>query len=72
MRFWETYLQQTQDEELLRVCAPWFAWRALVLASPQWYPTISNQVRTSLLTFAREVLEERQFRWSDLNYYLVR
>ncbi len=41
--FWQTYLQQTADEQLLALIAPFFAWRALVVASPVWYH-VSNAV----------------------------
>ncbi|HEU5013530.1 MAG TPA: phosphotransferase [Roseiflexaceae bacterium] len=68
--FWETYMRQTEDAELLDVIAPWFAWRALVLASPQWYPTISDDVRQALLTFAQRVMAEPRFRWRMINPYV--
>jgi aminoglycoside phosphotransferase (APT) family kinase protein len=69
--FWESYLNQRADDELLAVIQPWFAWRILVLASPQWYPTLDNAARRKLLTFARRVLNEERFVWQDLNRYLM-
>jgi hypothetical protein len=69
--FWETYLRQRPDDELLTVIQPWLAWRALVLASPQWYPTVDEADRRKLLTLARQVLKLEQFVWQDLNRYLV-
>jgi hypothetical protein len=69
--FWESYLNQRADDELLAVIQPWFAWRILVLASPQWYPTLTNAARRKLLTFARRVLNEERFIWQDLNQYLA-
>lgn len=69
-RFWEQYLATSHDEELISVIQPWYAWRALVLASPQWYPHISDQVRRRLLVFAREVMAFRRFDWQDPNHYL--
>lgn len=69
--FWETYLSQSgDDEELLAVIAPWFAWRALVLASPQWYPSLTDSVRRRLLAFARNVMAEPAFEWRAINNYL--
>lgn len=68
--FWETYLSLTGDLEMLSVIQPWLAWRALVLASPQWYPTISLQTREALLRFAEHVLEESTYRWEAVNSYL--
>jgi hypothetical protein len=68
--FWESYLSQRPDDELLFVIQPWFAWRALVLASPQWYPTLEAEARGKLLTFARRVLAEERFAWHQINRYL--
>jgi hypothetical protein len=68
--FWETYLAQSPDDELLSVIQPWFAWRALVLASPQWYPTLEEAVRRKILTFARRVMAKRSFEWQQINRYL--
>jgi thiamine kinase-like enzyme len=68
--FWNTYLECSEDLELLTVIAPWFAWRALVLASPQWYPTLTNDVRQKLLNFASNVMVDNTFNWQDINLYL--
>jgi aminoglycoside phosphotransferase (APT) family kinase protein len=70
--FWETYLSHSGDDELLAVIAPWFAWRALVLASPQWYPSLTDSVRRQLLTFAMRVMSESCFDWRAINCYLER
>jgi hypothetical protein len=67
--FWETYLAGNQDPELLEVIQPWFAWRALVLASPKWY-SLTDDVRRKLLTFARQVLMADRFAWMAINDYL--
>ncbi|MDX1614640.1 MAG: phosphotransferase [Candidatus Promineifilaceae bacterium] len=69
--FWENYLDGNPDHELLTVIQPWFAWRALVLASPQWYANIAEEVRRKLLHFARQVLATPRFEWSDVNRYLT-
>lgn len=68
--FWERYLHRTQDRELLSVIAPWFAWRALVLASPQWYPNTAANVRQNLLHFAQAVLAQPRFQWQQINSYI--
>lgn len=68
--FWQTYVSHSGDTELTAVAGPWFAWRALVLASPQWYPTLSDDVRNSLLTFARNVLLAPRYEWAAANAYL--
>lgn len=68
--FWNTYLHASQDSMIGFVIQPWFAWRALVLASPQWYPTLTDDVRRKLLTFARGVMTQEFFAWSEINQYL--
>jgi aminoglycoside phosphotransferase (APT) family kinase protein len=69
-RFWEHYLDLRPDYELAGVVQPWLAWRALVLASPVWYPTIAEGVRRKLLTFARRVLSTRRYDYGRVNQYL--
>ena len=68
--FWETYLEMRPDDELLQVIQPWYAWRALVLASPQWYPKLTSEARRRLLTFARRIMAEERFEWREINQYL--
>lgn len=64
-RFWETYLEQRPDDGLLDAIAPWFAWRALVVASPVWYPNIDERARRKLLSFARQVMLAERFDWQQ-------
>lgn len=59
--FWDRYLDASGDRELLSLCAPWFAWRALVVASPVWYPDIDDAVRERLLGFAERLLAGEPF-----------
>jgi hypothetical protein len=60
-RFWSRYLELSKDDGVLRVVAPFLAWRALVLASPIWYPKLSPDARTRLLAFAETALSEEVF-----------
>jgi aminoglycoside phosphotransferase (APT) family kinase protein len=69
-RFWDRYLQLRPDKELLQVIQPWFAWRALVLASPLWYPTISEDVRSKMLFFARQVMSIESYDYRRVNDYI--
>jgi thiamine kinase-like enzyme len=69
-RFWEGYLATRHDEELQTVIQPWFAWRALVLASPIWYPDLGDELRKKILTFARRVLTLDRFEHQRVNDYL--
>lgn len=69
-RFWETYLHHRPDDALQDVIAPWFAWRALVVASPVWYPNVAHDVRRKLLTFARRVMLAARFDWQNVAQYM--
>lgn len=70
MTFWEEYLAQTGDSEILEVIAPFYVFRALVVASPDWYPTHPSGVRRLLLRFAENVLTEQRFDYPNINKYL--
>jgi hypothetical protein len=69
-RFWENYLALRPDEDLVTVIQPWFAWRALVLASPVWYPNISEDIRRKLLRFARRVMSIDRYDYRQVNQYM--
>ncbi|MGE5640065.1 MAG: phosphotransferase family protein, partial [Clostridia bacterium] len=40
--FWERYLERSGDREMFEVVAPFFAFRAVVMANPLWYPAIGD------------------------------
>lgn len=60
-RFWGTYLERSRDPQLLELTPLYFAWRALVLASPVWYPDVDRGVRERLLGFAERLLDGASF-----------
>ena len=68
-RFWERYLAGSGDFEMLRVVAPFFAFRGLVMASPLWYPALSDPVRKKLLAFVFTVLRKDTFNPQEVNHY---
>lgn len=68
--FWQTYLDTTNDRELLRVVAPWFAWRALVVTSPSWYPEVPNAVRDRILIFVERLLSGAPFNPKEVDVLL--
>ncbi|RLI19555.1 aminoglycoside phosphotransferase family protein [Candidatus Bathyarchaeota archaeon] len=68
--FWKTYLNDSQDEEILNVVQPFYAWRALVVASPIWYPNLKAEVRMKLFNFIKNVLSTEKFDIDDVNSYL--
>jgi len=69
LRFWERYLERSGDREILEVAAPFFAWRALVMANPVWYPVLEEALRRKLLDFAQNVLAEERFDPRGANAY---
>ncbi|PDM26729.1 aminoglycoside phosphotransferase [Candidatus Bathyarchaeota archaeon B24-2] len=68
--FWNDYLEKTEDQEILRVAQPFYAWRALVLASPVWYPTLKIEVRRKLINLAVNLLSTETIDLKKMNSYL--
>lgn len=56
-RFWQSYEAARIDPDLLEVAPPWFAWRALVVCNPRFYPGMTERARDALLGFAEDVLQ---------------
>jgi hypothetical protein len=65
LTFTETYLRASGDHEILEVLPPFFAFRALVLAHPRWYPGLSLEVRAALIRFAHATLAAARFEPSN-------
>lgn len=59
--FWDLYLEQSRDQEVLKVAPPYLAWRLLVLANPKWYPQVDGEGRDKLLSLAEHTLEQQSF-----------
>ncbi|OEU68169.1 MAG: aminoglycoside phosphotransferase [Desulfovibrio sp. S3730MH75] len=70
MTYFEEYLERTGDIEILKVIAPFFVFRGLVIASPVWYPDHPVEIRASLLRFIENVLEEEVFDYADFERYM--
>jgi len=68
--FFERYLERTGDDALLEVIPPFFAFRALVVASPTWYPLLTDEVRRTLFNFLENVLAQDEFNYRDVNSYM--
>jgi hypothetical protein len=64
------YLAHSGDVEMLEVMAPFFVFRALVIVSPEWYPTHPPAVRNALVRFLTRVLEDELFDWANVNRLL--
>lgn len=69
--FMDTYLEATADEEMLAVMGPYFVFRGLVIASPQWYPDHAQTVRDGLLRFLENVLSEERFEAQNVERYFA-
>jgi aminoglycoside phosphotransferase family enzyme len=67
--FWNRYLEGTGDQEILTVIPPFYAWRALVIASPVWYPNLRTTVRVKLFNFIQNVLSLETFNITEVNSY---
>lgn len=55
-KFWNTYLTGTHDNALLEVAPPFWAWRALVVANPRFYPGLPAEARDRLLSLVERML----------------
>jgi hypothetical protein len=68
-RFWERYLDKSGDAEILKVAAPFFAFRGLVMAHPVWYPNLAAVVRDRIFNFIQAVLNRDAFDPNEVNSY---
>ena len=68
--FVNQYLEVTKEKDLFKVIQPFFAWRALVLASPIWYPSLEQKVRRQIFRFIHSVLDTEIFEPAKVNEYL--
>jgi Ser/Thr protein kinase RdoA (MazF antagonist) len=60
-RFFTVYSREAREVDVLDAIAPFFAWRALVIASPRWYPNLSPDERGRILAFAERALRAKRF-----------
>ena len=70
--FFDRYLHWTNDEEAFEVMAPFYAFRAAVVASPTLYPDVPDRVRRKLFNFAQNVLDEQSFDRRNVAAYFSR
>jgi aminoglycoside phosphotransferase (APT) family kinase protein len=70
--FWNRYAERSGDSGLADAIAPHFAFRALVLGHPEWYPRESESTRRLLFRFLLSVLEAPRFEPDDVPAYLAR
>jgi len=68
--FTETYLAETADYGFFEVAPPFYAFRALVIAHPLFYPGDTSRTRRMLLDFGRSVMKDEKFHMNRINEYL--
>jgi hypothetical protein len=68
--FFEEYVRRTGDEEIYGVVAPFFAFRAAVVANPVFYPELGNEARRKIFHFTRSLLSSERFEIEKVNGYL--
>ncbi|MBI9081071.1 MAG: aminoglycoside phosphotransferase family protein [Pseudodesulfovibrio sp.] len=68
--YFEEYISQTGDVEIFEVMAPFFVFRCLVIASPEWYPDHPLEIRQRLFRLMENVLEDDIFDWENINKYM--
>ncbi len=60
-RFFTRYLRAFREVDVLESLGPFYAWRALVIASPRWYPNLTAEERDRILGFAERALGSERF-----------
>jgi Ser/Thr protein kinase RdoA (MazF antagonist) len=71
-RFIEGYVKATNDQEMLRVIPPFFAFRGLVVTHPHYYPDMERERRRLMLNFILNVMNAEKFEANNINEYLTR
>ena len=68
--FFDAYITASGDKEILRVVAPFFAFRSAVVANPVFYPELTEVQRRLIFRFCVRVLNEHSFHPEGINTYL--
>jgi aminoglycoside phosphotransferase (APT) family kinase protein len=68
--FVQTYLRESGDREILKAAPLFYAFRALVIASPVWYPTLTSETRRKIFNFTSNILDSGEFDPSRVNDYI--
>ena len=68
--FFDRYISQSGDDDLMRVMAPFYAFRGAVVANPAFYPDVSDQNRHRIIHFVNAVLDDGEFGIDKVNEYI--
>jgi hypothetical protein len=69
-RFMEGYLKATDDEEILSVIAPFYAFRGLVVTHPLYYPDMEYAKRRFMFNLIINILDDKKFQTDKIDEYL--
>jgi hypothetical protein len=70
--FFDEYIRASGDKEITGVVAPFFAFRAAVVANPVFYPDLSAEARTQIFSFTRNVLSADNFEVEKVSQYILK
>jgi hypothetical protein len=65
-------VRKTGDEGIYGVVAPFFAFRAVVVANPVFYPELGSDARRKIFNFTVNLLKSERFEIEKVNDYLGR
>ncbi|MBI4682577.1 MAG: phosphotransferase [Nitrospirae bacterium] len=68
--FYDQYINETGDTELLEVLAPFYAFRGVVVANPVFYPEVTPKNRRKIFNFVHGVLDDESFKIEKVNEYI--
>jgi len=70
--FYDKYLAQTGDYDILKVVAPFYAFRGAVVANPVFYPDVTRENRQKIFNFVNNVLDDASFNVEKVNKYIMK
>lgn len=68
--FYDEYMNISADTEIVKVAAPFYAFRGAVVANPVFYPEVTMDQRKSIIRFVLNVLDDAAFDVNRVNDYL--
>jgi hypothetical protein len=63
-------LEKTSDFEIKNIIAPFYAFRAIVIANPNFYPILTQSQRRMLIKFALNSVATDEFNFEKIDEYL--
>ncbi|MBF0319398.1 MAG: phosphotransferase [Nitrospirae bacterium] len=70
MLFYKEYLRLSGDMEILKVVPFFYAFRAVVVANPIFYPATDKPQRDAIFRFTHNVLDDTEFDYENAGKYL--